>query len=190
MRFIHFVLAASVVGSALACTSTGSSEEAPQAHGPPCEATAEGQGVKITIRSASCDYDQGASATFDYEITTTDALPPIVVVGSPSCGSCRDFSTAIAPWARWRIGGVSAAGLSQQYCLCDTGCCKPDESATYDVEAGSFRETIEWSGAKWNGPSDTGEEEGGVFAPGRYDVTVEFATVATAKLSIVIREKR
>jgi hypothetical protein len=190
MRFARFVLGAVPLAVVIACTSSVADPVSPQAHGGPCEATGEGPGVKIIIRSASCDYDQGAPATFDYEITTTDALPPVVVVGSSTCGSCRQFSTAIAPWANWRIAGQSSAGVSQQYCLCDTGCCPPDQSATYDVEAGSFEETIKWSGRRWNGPSDTGQEEGAFFLPGRYDVEVDFARVATAKLSIVIREKR
>jgi hypothetical protein len=192
MRFVHLVIAAAVSAVAIACTSSvtdPSSSDSPQAHGGPCEASAEGEGVKITIRSASCDYDRGAHATFEYEITTTDALAPITVAAGTSCGSCRKYSTQIAPWASWRIGGTSKDGTGVVYCLCDTGCCAPDTGGTYDVAPATFEDTIEWSGRSWAGPSDTGEKEGAFFPPGRYDVEVSFASAATAKLSIVIRDE-
>jgi hypothetical protein len=187
MRFVHLVVAAAVSAVAIACTSSAT-DPSPGAHGEPCEVTAAGEGVKITIRSASCDYDQGASAKFEYEITTTDALQPMVVAAGTSCGSCRTFSTEIAPWTSWRIDGTSTAGVSEVYCRCDTGCCSPDRAGTYDVEPATLKDTIAWSGRSWAGPSDTGEKEGAFFGPGRYDVEVGFGSVATAKLPIVIRE--
>lgn len=170
-------LAVVVFGGSSAC----SSDE-------PCEVSGDGPGVKITIRSDSCAYDRGDPAVFRYEITTTEEVPEITVQASQGCGSCRKATPEHTSWTSWQISGTSSDGQSQRYCRCDTGCCAPDEAAVVKPRATTSTGTIEWSGRTWGGPSDTGQKEGDFFAPGRYEVVVQFAGLATARLPIEITD--
>ena len=203
MRFSRVVLAMCAVVGVFACTSTGTADvlgedvpaqdAAPQAYGEPCEATVRGKGTTITIRSASCDYDYGSKATFDYEITVDATAPPIEVAPSMQCGSCRRLSTEISSWPTWTIGGTSNAGLTQTSCShCLVGCCSPDPAGTYQLDVGTLHGKIEWTGRVTGGvgPDDGMLPEGPFFAPGRYDAEVSLSHLATVKLPFVIREKR
>jgi len=141
----------------------------------PCSVTADGSipGVSITISSSSCEYARGQPATFEYAVTVTGAVPAIAIPDSQSC-SCDHRNTQIDSWLSWVIVGQAPSGDYQQYCLCDTGCCAPQDATTITPEVGTFTDTIEWNGRTWQGPSDTGNEPGDYFLVGTYGVTVRF----------------
>ncbi|MGK3976152.1 hypothetical protein WMF38_31155 [Sorangium sp. So ce118] len=161
----------------------------------PCEVRdVEGTipGVKITIESSRCAYREGEPAEFVYTVTTDASVPPIDIAASTGCGRCVEPSADPLSFVSYKISGLTWAAdpQPQLYCLCDVGCCPPDESATVQVDATTATQTIHWSGRQWNGPSDTSNPEGDFFAPGSYEVEVTFdgkeQGVVTAKLGIEI----
>ncbi|HTN84549.1 MAG TPA: hypothetical protein VL242_12705 [Sorangium sp.] len=161
----------------------------------PCEVRdVEGTipGVKITIESSRCVYHEGEPAEFVYTVTTDSSVPPIDIAASTGCGRCVKPTSDPLSFVSYKISGLSwgADPQPQSYCLCDVGCCPPDESATVQVDATTATQTIRWSGRQWNGPSDTSNPEGDFFAPGSYEVEVTFdgkeQGVVTAKLGIEI----
>ncbi|WP_437656063.1 hypothetical protein [Sorangium sp. So ce1182] len=159
----------------------------------PCEVRdVEGTipGVKITIESSRCVYHEGEPAEFVYTVTTDSSVPPIDVAASTGCGRCVEPTSDPLSFVSYKISGSSSQGEPQRYCLCDVGCCPPDESATVQVDATTVTQSILWSGRQWNGPSDTNNPEGDFFAPGSYEVEVTFdgkeQGVVTAKLGIEI----
>ncbi|WP_437505950.1 hypothetical protein [Sorangium sp. So ce1099] len=147
-------------------------------------------GVKITIESSRCAYREGEAAEFVYTVTTDSSVPPIDIAASTGCGRCVEPTSDPLSFVSYKISGSSFQGEPQSYCLCDVGCCPPDESATVQVDATTATQTIHWSGRQWNGPSDTSNPEGDFFAPGSYEVEVTFdgkeQGVVTAKLGIEI----
>jgi hypothetical protein len=130
-------------------------------------------GVSITISSERCVYRRGERATFSYRVAADANVPAIEVPETSSC-SCAYRTPALETWVAYSIGGMSAAGERQIYCLCDTGCCAPRGATTVQPSVGMLDRKIEWSGRTWNGPSDTGNPEGDFFRPGRYSVSVNF----------------
>ncbi|WP_437334717.1 hypothetical protein [Sorangium sp. So ce394] len=147
-------------------------------------------GVKISISSSRCIYRVGEPAEFTYEVTTDSSVPPIAIAASDGCGRCVEPSADPLSFVAYRISGESEAGDPQSYCLCDVGCCAPDEAATVQVDATTATQTFRWSGRQWNGPSDTNNPEDDFFPPGTYDVEVTFdgeeQGSVTAKLPIEI----
>ncbi|WP_437326226.1 hypothetical protein [Sorangium sp. So ce381] len=149
-------------------------------------------GVKISIESSRCAYQQGEPAEFIYTITTDSSVPPIDVAASTGCGRCVEPTSDPLSLVSYKISGLSGGAdpQPQLYCLCDVGCCAPDEAVTVQVDATSATQTIRWSGRQWTGPSDTSNPEGAPFAPGSYDVEVTFdgkeQGSVTAKLPIEI----
>ncbi|WP_437927074.1 hypothetical protein WMF37_49945 [Sorangium sp. So ce291] len=147
-------------------------------------------GVKISIESSRCAYREGEPAEFVYTVTTDSSVPPIDIAASTGCGRCVEPTSDPLSFVSYKISGTSFRGDPQTYCLCDVGCCPPDESATVQVDATTATQTIRWSGRQWNGPSDTSNPEGDFFAPGSYEVEVTFdgkeQGVVTAKLGIEI----
>lgn len=145
--------------------------------GEPCEVenvTGSVPGVSITIRADSCLVQRGNSVRFSYSVTTTTEVPAITVPASDSC-SCNHRSTQIASWTGWIINGMTSAGESQQYCLCDTGCCAPQDESTIQPVVGVFEDEVQWSGRTWNGPSDFGQQMSDYFEPGAYAFRVGFS---------------
>ncbi|KYF52288.1 hypothetical protein BE08_21980 [Sorangium cellulosum] len=146
--------------------------------------------MKISIASSRCVYRVGEEAEFIYEIVTDSSVPPIEVAESTGCGRCVEPSSDPLSFVSYAIGGLSSAGEQQRYCLCDVGCCAPDEAQTVEVEATTVMQTFRWSGRQWSGPSDTSNPEGDFFAPGHYAVEVTFdgqaQGVVTATLGIEI----
>jgi hypothetical protein len=162
---------------------------------PPCEVRdVEGTipGVKITIESSRCTYRRGEPAEFVYTITTDSSVPPIDVAASTGCGRCVEPTSDPLSFVSYKISGLtwSADPQPQLYCLCDVGCCAPDEAVTVQVDATTATQTIRWSGRQWTGPSDTSNPEGAFFQAGTYDVEVTFdgkeQGSVTAKLPIDI----
>lgn len=143
-------------------------------------------GVTISIRSDRCRYAVGESAKFTYEVTTDATLQPIVITASQGCGSCRAYGDDPLAFTSYSIGGSSADAKPQHYCVCDTGCCAPDQAQTIKVTPATKRAVIEWSGRNWYGPADTGDVEGAFFPPGSYGVHVSFgAMTVTLPFDIV-----
>ncbi|MGE5183710.1 MAG: hypothetical protein ACM31C_16675 [Acidobacteriota bacterium] len=150
-------------------------------------------GVTLAIRSASCVYSVGDQAQFTYEVTTDASVPAITTPdGGGGCGSCQVRSTDPLSWVTWRIGGAAPDGTSQDYCICDTGCCPPDRMQTIQPVTAMETATIGWDLRNWNGPSDTSNPEGPYFPPGVYAVNVTFGGFAsgsvTASLPVEILE--
>lgn len=90
------------------------------------------------------------------------------------CGSCTKPSEDPLSFASYQIGGPAPGGEQQVYCECDVGCCLPDEAATIMLPATTASANVQWSGRNWSGPSDTGNQEGDFFLPGKYGVVVTF----------------
>lgn len=130
-------------------------------------------GVTLAIHSASCVYKRGKPATFTVDVTTS-GVPPITIPSSAGCGDCQGYSTDPLTFTSYNIYGKAPDGDEQRYCLCDVGCCPPDIEHQVQVEATTKTFTIDWSGREWGGPSDTGNEMGDFFLPGRYSVYVTF----------------
>ncbi|WP_437713637.1 hypothetical protein WMF45_47415 [Sorangium sp. So ce448] len=149
-------------------------------------------GVKISIASSRCAYHRGEPAEFVYTITTDSSVPPIDLAASTGCGRCVEPTSDPLSLVSYKISGLSwgADPQPQLYCLCDVGCCAPDEAVTVQVDATTVTQTIRWSGRQWTGPSDTSTPEGDPFAPGSYEVEVTFdgqgQGSVTAKLPIEI----
>jgi hypothetical protein len=131
-------------------------------------------GVKISIQSSRCVYHVGEAAEFTYEVTTDGTVPAIDIEASSGCGSCTKPSEDPLSFVSYQIGGAAQGGEPQSYCLCDVGCCQPDQAATVQPKATTVSGTIEWSGRNWFGPSDTNNPEGDFFLPGSYGVDVTF----------------
>ncbi|NVB78176.1 MAG: hypothetical protein HOV81_07270 [Kofleriaceae bacterium] len=131
-------------------------------------------GVTLSIRADSCVYTRGTQAMFRYEVTTAAATAITVPDSGGGCGDCSGHNADPASFTRWVIAGTSAGGEDQQYCICDVGCCAPTQIQTVTVDATRSVETIQWMGRTWQGPSDTNNEMGGYFLPGRYTVDVTF----------------
>jgi hypothetical protein len=177
------MLAGLVLASVAACQgSVGSVDDAgldapvTTLPGDPCstgDITGTLPGVTISIVSASCRYHRGQAASFEYEVVVDASVPAIDVPASQSC-DCAFRSQEIASWVTWQIDGSAAGGENQRYCLCDTGCCPGQDATTVTPEVGTSADTIQWSGHVWNGPSDTGNQEGDPFAVGTYAVNVSF----------------
>ncbi len=145
--------------------------------GTPCSVegvTGTFPGVKISIRSDKCRYAVGEPAKFTYVVTTDSSAPPIVTAASMSCGSCRAFTDDPMAFTGYVISGTAPDGKTQQYCVCDTGCCAPDQAGSIKLTPATKTGVIEWSGRNWYGPSDTGNKEGAFFPPGSYGVHVSF----------------
>jgi hypothetical protein len=143
--------------------------------GGPCstgDVTGTLPGVTISIVAPSCVYHRGQAATFEYEVIVDASAPAIDVPETGSC-DCSSYSVQLASWTHWEIGGTSAGGENQRYCLCDTGCCAPQAAKTVTPEVGTSVREIEWSGRVWDGPSDTGNPQGDPFAVGMYAVSVD-----------------
>jgi hypothetical protein len=174
------------------CSSTTSGTDPIQAD--PCsvlDVPGTIAGVTISISSSRCIYRVGEAAEFTYEVKTTAGVPPIEMTASPGCGSCTDPGENPLSFTSYNIGGVSSGGAPQNYCVCDTGCCAPDQAATIQVLASTESAKISWSGRNWNGPSDTSNPQGEFFEPGNYGVNVTFngraqgSVTATLPIEIV-----
>ena len=140
-------------------------------------------GVTLAIRADSCVITRGQGTTFRYEVTASAATPTITVPDSGGgCGDCSSHTTDPASFTRWGIGGTSPDGEDQHYCICDVGCCAPTQTQTITVDATQSGETIQWQGRQWHGPSDTGNEMGDFFLPGRYAVGVTFQGYAQGQV--------
>lgn len=131
-------------------------------------------GVTLAIRSASCVYKRGTPATFTYEVTTAGVPPITLPQNTGGCSDCGVYTTDPLSFTRYSLGGTSAGGENQQWCLCDQGCCFGTNGQQVQVDATTKTYTINWSGREWDGPSDTGNPEGELFLPGRYNVFVTF----------------
>jgi len=131
-------------------------------------------GVTLAVRSSSCVYKRGTPATFTYEVTTTGVPPITLPQNTGGCSDCGVYTTDPLSFTSYSIGGTSAGGEHQQYCLCDVGCCFGTNGQQVQVEATTKTYSIDWTGHEWDGPSDTGNPQGDAFLPGRYDVFVTF----------------
>ncbi|WP_438040578.1 hypothetical protein [Sorangium sp. So ce128] len=149
-------------------------------------------GVKISIESSRCSYHERQPAEFILTVTTDSSVPPIDIAASTGCGRCVEPTSDPLSFVSYKISGLSwgADPQPQLYCLCDVGCCAPDEAVTVQVDATTVTQTIRWSGRQWTGPSDTSNPEGAFFRAGSYDVEVTFdgqeQGSVTAKLPIEI----
>ncbi|WP_437742858.1 hypothetical protein WMF39_46285 [Sorangium sp. So ce1504] len=149
-------------------------------------------GVKISIESSRCSYHEREPAEFIFTVTTDSSVPPIDIAASTGCGRCVEPTSDPLSFVSYKISGLSwgADPQPQLYCLCDVGCCAPDEAVTVQVDATTVTQTIRWSGRQWTGPSDTSNPEGAFFQAGSYDVEVTFdgqeQGSVTAKLPIEI----
>jgi hypothetical protein len=154
-----------------------SSDPDPVDSAKPCS-TASGPGtipgVSISISSSRCVYHVGEAAEFTYAITTDANVPPIEIMAGSGCGSCTKPSEDPLSFVDYQIGGPAPGGEQQVYCVCDVGCCLPDEAATIMLPATTASANVQWSGRNWSGPSDTGNPEGDFFLPGKYGVVVTF----------------
>lgn len=162
------------------CTSSMTNEPSE-----PCEVrdvTGSVPGVSITIQADSCVVLRGHGINFQYSVTTTAEVPAIAVPATSSC-DCSRRSTQISSWTGWIINGMTSGGESQQYCLCDTGCCAPQGASTIQPEIGVFDDEVQWSGRTWNGPSDTGQGMGDYFDAGTYAFRVGFAGYGAGSVS-------
>lgn len=161
------------------CDLTGTdADDQPTLPGGPCaveNVTGAVPGVTLAIRSDSCVYKRGTAASFRYEVTASATAPAITVPDSGGgCGECSSRTQDPASFTRWTVGGTSAGGENQSYCLCDAGCCAPTQMQTIQLDAIESVATIQWQGRTWSGPSDTNNPMGDFFLPGHYDVVVTF----------------
>jgi len=143
----------------------------------PCEVdnvTGTLPGVTISIHADECTLARGQAAHIVYTVTADATVPAIATPASAGCGECQKRTTDPASWVRWNIGGTAFSGTSQNYCVCDTGCCLPDDAQTIQPAPATETGTIDWDGRTWYGPSDTGNAEGDFFLPGSYGVYVTF----------------
>lgn len=144
-------------------------------------------GVTLTIRADSCVFERGTGGTFTYEVTATADAPAITVPDSGGgCGRCGAYTTDPLSFTRYAIGGSSAGGTEQGYCLCDVGCCPPTQERTIQLDAITSTDAFQWSGRTWEGPSDTGNPMGDFFLPGRYEVRVGFSGFAQGGATAVL----
>jgi hypothetical protein len=185
----------SEVGGGGSGASSGSSSSSGSFDGgPPCEVTGVTgtiPGVTLSISSSRCVYKVGEAAEFTYEVTTDSTVPPIEIKAGSGCGPCTKASEDPLSLTSYQIGGTAPGGQSQNYCLCDVGCCLPEEADTIMLPATTVSDKIQWSGRNWSGPSDTGNPEGDFFLPGKYGVNVSFngrdqgSVMATLPIEIV-----
>jgi hypothetical protein len=144
-------------------------------------------GVTLAIRADSCVFQRGSGGRFTYEVTATADAPAIPVPDSGGgCSECSVYSADPISFTDYRIGGTSAGGESQQYCLCDQGCCAPTLEHMVELDAMTSTRSFMWSGRTWSGPSDTGNPMGDFFLPGRYDVLVGFSGFAAGSVSATL----
>jgi len=134
-------------------------------------------GATLSIRSASCVYRQGETATLTYELTLGGATPTIVIPADPpgGCGTCVSASDDPLSYLWPVIEGMTASGDSQLFCPgVSLGCCAPHPELTFQLAGGTYTRTVAWDGRELDCPSDVGPQRGTLFPPGRYEVRGEY----------------
>lgn len=133
-------------------------------------------GVTLSIRSTSCAYRQGETATLTYELTLAQTLPITIAADPPGgCGTCVSATDDPITFLWPTIGGPALDGREQLYCPgVSAGCCAPHPELTFQLAPGTYSRAVVWSGRTFECPSDTSREEGSYFPPGRYEARARF----------------
>jgi hypothetical protein len=154
----------------------------------PCDVDATDDslpGVTIHVESHRCNFEVGQPGEFTWKVDVAESVT-YQVEASAGCGSCKTWGgNNPGQLVTYRVGTGDV-----HYCECDTGCCPPDMSMAYTLEASSGVGRIAWPGRQWDGPSDTNNPLGEPFPAGSYDVEVSLALPGagsvTAKLPIIV----
>jgi hypothetical protein len=184
LRF-QVVLRALLGLTALIEAGCGSIDAPPESPCSACSQPGAITGVSVCISSNTCVYEQGKGGTFKYNVEVGPAAPMLHIEATTGCSFCGQFSSDPLSFTSYAISGNGA-----QYCLCDTGCCPPQQAQAITLTQGKFEASFDWPGKQWSGPSDTSQPLGAPFPPGSYTVQVAFSGAAegsvTAKLPIQV----
>lgn len=120
-------------------------------------------GASVHLEADTCSFLPGDGGQFRYTVTLDQTVDFTSESSGGACGLCG-VTTDPETWVTFVIQGSDAS-----YCPeCDVGCCAPTEEAPVTIDEQSIEGTVDWPGLQWNGPSDTGNEPAGAFAPGSY----------------------
>ena len=123
-------------------------------------------GVQLVFPDQRCSYTK-AEVAAGIDI----AYHEVITAAVANLGPTSDAGNCARPDDAGLIVSYRIAGAGQSYCLCDTGLCGPQTSATTTV-VGTHARQIPWDGRNWYGPSDTNNQEGAAFPPGTYTITL------------------
>jgi hypothetical protein len=142
-------------------------------------------GVRLHVEGDRCRVQTGQEHEFRYRLEVDDPIAYYAPDSGGSCGRCAGYGDDPLTLIDFSIGAADT-----WYCLCDVGCCPPTTTSQWTLQTGTFADVILWPGREWNGPSDTNEPLGALFAAGDYDVSVTFAVPGvgsmTARLPIEV----
>jgi len=131
--------------------------------------TGTATGATLSIRSTSCMFYPGQTATFTYEMTIGDTSITIPADPPGGCGTCVHQTSDPMTYVWPTITDMTPAEDSHLFCPgVSFGCCAPHPELTFQLAAGTYSRTVEWRGRDLGCPSDTPMYEGEVFPPGRY----------------------
>ena len=124
-------------------------------------------GVSIDVSGNRCSYtlaEVARGVEFQYRVVIEREVPDVAPWTNAE-GCFQPGPSGLIVFAR-------IMGSGQGYCdWCDTGLCGPH---TYlgDLREGTYDGSLPWDGTNWDGPSDTLNERGPPFPPGRYSFSV------------------
>ena len=123
----------------------------------------------VTIRfPAGCHWAVEAvreGVEIPYEVVVEEQVDGVIPHRN-NVGNCD------SPGESGLITSAEFTGNDQRWCRCDAGNCPPLIQTAVTLEPGTYRNTIEWEGRNWTGPSDTGNPKGEPFPPGTYELSV------------------
>ncbi|MCL2449160.1 MAG: hypothetical protein FWD17_09450 [Polyangiaceae bacterium] len=142
----------------------------------------------FTVAQAQAGITIGYNIVVDQDVPDFTPAPPYPYPDHVGAGA-NFFQTGAANLAVKAV----LSGAGQSYCVCDLGLPYPqcpvgdgeggtapldsnaDACAPVTIPAGAYPMTFTWDGRNWDGPSDTGNEEGNLFPAGDYQLVVSTA---------------
>jgi hypothetical protein len=100
---------------------------------------------------------------FHYRIIVKENLPGMIPISQTSAG--LPSPNNLMPLAKLH-------GDGQLYAILDVGLGPPVPRKPQTINKGVYKQTLEWDGKNWTGPSDFNNPKGKPFPPGKYTLTV------------------
>jgi hypothetical protein len=123
-------------------------------------------GVRIEFPEQPCRFslsEVAAGIELVYHVVVDQDIP-----GVKSAQSSAEQCGAPLPPSGLSVVREVIRGGDQEYCICDAGLCHGREPTEQDLRPGVFTVVFPWDGRNWQGPSDTFNQPGPPFPPGRY----------------------
>lgn len=146
-------------------------------------------GLRILLKSTSCNVVRGRSIHFDVgiELTrdiTVDESARIATRSGRLSSSLTTAATNGASRSTWLE--LQGALNEDHYCECDHSDNPEPTHFTHVVKASSHFYPFVWTGRRYDGETDTGGTEGPLFAPGPTSLVVSFVIDGNTQLGVTL----